>query len=130
MLGSCASSGTRLAALSGSALLGAGTGPLGAPPLPRVLERAASKAASSTAFDPPGFAPQLRGSIFLTNSANQSECLRRGLFGLPSGQAKLLRQIDAARDRTLLFLFNFQKRKLLGAFIASGPAGFPLEASA
>ena len=95
-----------------------------------MLERAASKAASSTAFDPPGFAPQLRGSIFLTNSANQSECLRRGLFGLPSGQAKLLRQIDAARDRTLLFLFNFQKRKLLGAFIASGPAGFPLEASA
>ena len=41
-----------------------------------------------------------------------------------------LRQIDAARDRTLLFLFNFQKRRLLGAFIATGPAGFPLEASA
>lgn len=100
------------------------------PPLPRVLERAASKAASCTAFGPAGFAPQLRGSIFLTNSANQGECLRRGLFGLPSGQAKLLRQIDAARDRTLLFLFNFQKRRLLGAFIATGPAGFPLEASA
>ena len=95
-----------------------------------MLERAASGVASSTAFDPPGFAPQLLGSIFLTSSANQSECLRRGLFGLPSGQAKLLRQIDAARDHTLLFLFNFQKRKLLGAFIASGPAGFPLEASA
>jgi hypothetical protein len=103
---------------------------VGAPPLPRVLERAASKAASSTSFEPPGFAPQLRGSIFLTNSANQDECLRRRLFGLPGGQAKLLHQIDAARDRTLLFLFNFQKRKLLGAFIASGPAGFPLEPSA
>ena len=77
-----------------------------------------------------GFAPQLRGCIFLTNSANQSECLRRQLFGLPHGQAGLLRQIDAARGSTLLFLFNFQRRCLLGAFIASGPAGFPLEASA
>ena len=98
-----------------------------------LLELAAPKVTDSIAYGygpSPGFAPQLRGCIFLTSSANQGECLRRGIFGLPHGQAGLLRQIDAARDRTLLFLFNFQRRQLLGAFIASGPAGFPLEASA
>tara|TARA_B100000795_G_scaffold241170_1_gene203773 strand:- start:225 stop:677 length:453 start_codon:yes stop_codon:yes gene_type:complete len=44
----------RLAALASSVLSGREAGPLGAWPLPRELERAASKAADSTAFDPSG----------------------------------------------------------------------------
>ena len=51
----CASSqGARMAALGGSALLEGEAGPFGALPLPRVLERAASKVADSAAFDHPG----------------------------------------------------------------------------
>ena len=49
-LGSCASSGRtwRLQAARHSSQGGRGAGPLGAPPLPRLLERAASKAADPT----------------------------------------------------------------------------------
>ena len=77
-----------------------------------------------------GFVPNLSGAIFLTNTANEAECLQRGLFGLPSNQKPLLKRIEAAHERTLLFLFNFQRRVMLGAFVAAGPAGFPLQRSA
>ena len=56
--------------------------------------------------------------------------MHRPLPSAAQGQASLLRKIDAARSSTLLFLFNFQRRTLLGCFFASGPAGFPLEPSA
>ena len=61
-LGSCASSGRAwrlwLARPSREE-----AGPLGAQPLPRVLERAASKAADSTAFDLPGVVVARKGVI-------------------------------------------------------------------
>ena len=76
------------------------------------------------------FKPGLVGAIFLTNTANEDECLQRGLFGLPRRQAALVRDIDAAPERTLIFLYNFQEKKMLGAFVAAGRAGFPLHADA
>ena len=85
---------------------------------------------NGSAAGPLCFAAGLSGAIFLTNTPNERECLDRGLFGLPRGQERLLRQIDGARGTTLLFLFNFQTRNLLGTFVASGPAGFPLQADA
>ena len=76
------------------------------------------------------FRPGLVGAIFLTNQGNEEECLRRGLFGLPNRQAAMVRDIDAAPESTLIFLYNFQHRKMLGAFVAAGRAGFPLHADA
>ena len=45
-------------------------------------------------------------------------------------QAAMVRDIDAAPESTLIFLYNFQHRKMLGAFVAAGRAGFPLHADA
>ena len=53
-LGSCASSGHAWRLCGSSALPGVETQPLGAQPLPRALELAASKAANFTGCDPPG----------------------------------------------------------------------------
>ena len=54
------------------------------------------------------------------------ECLGRGLFGLPTGRSKMVRDVSNALEQTILFLFNFTARTLTGVFMASGEAGFPL----
>ena len=80
------------------------------------------------------FKPGLVGAIFLTNQSNEEECLCRGRFGLPNRhvprQAAIIRDIDAAPESTLIFLYNFQQRKMGGVFVAAGRAGFPLHADA
>ena len=80
------------------------------------------------------FKPGLVGAIFLTNQSNEEECLCRGLFGLPNRhvprQAAIIRDIDAAPESTLIFLYNFQQRKMGGVFVAAGRARFPLHADA
>ena len=42
----------------------------------------------------------------------------------------MVRGISAASKRMLLFLYNFQQRKMLGVFVAAGRAGFPLHEDA
>ena len=76
------------------------------------------------------FIPGVRGAIFGATSATFDECLARGLFGAPAGRSDAVRRISAERDRTLLFLFNFDSREMHGVFTPTAPAGFPLEAEA
>ena len=88
----CASSGVRLSTPAGSALPRVEAGPLGAPPLPRLLERAASRVADVTTFGhagvggaahlPGGGGGTRRGGCsFPPDGVRQRRlyCLRRGL---------------------------------------------------
>ena len=76
----------RPAALGSSALPGEEASPLGAQPLPRVLELAASKPADSTAFDPPGTTCTLRRGPTCMRPSDDS-CLMRGTCSSPTRPA-------------------------------------------
>ncbi|XP_059439300.1 uncharacterized protein LOC132171905 isoform X2 [Corylus avellana] len=55
------------------------------------------------------------GAIFMSNSTTKKECLRRGLFGLPSSHGHFVKQVKAGM---ILFLFDYDKRHLHGVFRA------------
>lgn len=55
------------------------------------------------------------GAIFMSNSTTKKECLRRGLFGLPSSDGDFVKQVKAGM---ILFLFEYDKRHLHGVFQA------------
>ncbi|CAH2059314.1 unnamed protein product [Thlaspi arvense] len=64
------------------------------------------------------------GAIFMSNSSTRKECLRRGLFGLPMGQAGFVKQVKAGM---LLFLFEFESRELHGVFQACSDGAINIE---
>lgn len=60
------------------------------------------------------------GAIFLSNSSTLEECFERRLFGLPSTYADFVREVKAGM---ILFLFEYENRKLYGVFEASCDGG-------
>ncbi|KAF8412707.1 hypothetical protein HHK36_000675 [Tetracentron sinense] len=55
------------------------------------------------------------GAIFMSNSTTKKECFRRNLFGLPPSQAGFVKKVKSGM---ILFLFEYEKRKLYGVFQA------------
>ncbi|KAF5474620.1 hypothetical protein F2P56_006505 [Juglans regia] len=62
----------------------------------------------------PGHVPEY-GAIFMSNSVTKRECYRRRLFGLPASQGSFVKHVKAGM---ILFLFEYEKRKLHGVFQA------------
>lgn len=60
------------------------------------------------------------GAIFMCNRKTKQECLRRGLFGLPPSQARFVQKIKSGM---ILFLFEYEERKLFGVFEAASDGG-------
>ncbi|XP_031505171.1 uncharacterized protein LOC116267534 isoform X2 [Nymphaea colorata] len=60
------------------------------------------------------------GAIFMCNRETKKECLARGLFGLPPSQAQFVQKIKSGM---ILFLFEYEERKLFGVFEASSDGG-------
>ncbi|KAK3014776.1 hypothetical protein RJ639_009174 [Escallonia herrerae] len=56
------------------------------------------------------------GAIFMSNMETKRECFRRNLFGLPPSKANFVKQVKAGM---VLFLFEFERKQLLGVFQAS-----------
>ncbi|KAL2922818.1 B2 protein [Bienertia sinuspersici] len=63
----------------------------------------------------PGCFPQY-GAIFMANNSTRKECFERELFGLPYEFADFVMEVKIGM---LLFLFDFQERKLYGVFTAN-----------
>ncbi|KAJ8758573.1 hypothetical protein K2173_000294 [Erythroxylum novogranatense] len=63
----------------------------------------------------PGEVPEY-GAIFMSSSSTKKECFKRQLLGLPMGQANFVKQV---KEGMILFLFEYEKRKLHGVFRAS-----------
>lgn len=61
-----------------------------------------------------GVVPEF-GAIFMSNSTTKRECFRWELFGLPASQANFVKQVKSGM---LLFLFEYESRKLYGVFQA------------
>ncbi|XP_010276179.1 PREDICTED: uncharacterized protein LOC104610989 [Nelumbo nucifera] len=61
-----------------------------------------------------GIVPEY-GAIFMSNRATKKECFKQKLFGLPFNRADFVKQVKAGM---LLFLFEYEKRKLYGVFEA------------
>ncbi|KAK6917019.1 Development/cell death domain [Dillenia turbinata] len=55
------------------------------------------------------------GAIFIANCTTKKECMRRKLFGLPSAHGNFVKQV---KDGMILFLFEYEKRRLYGVFQA------------
>ena len=62
-----------------------------------------------------GLVPEA-GAIFMSNCATLEECFERKLFGLPSSYADFVGEVKAGM---ILFLFEYENRKLYGVFVAS-----------
>lgn len=56
------------------------------------------------------------GAIFMCSNSTKKECFERCLFGLPSSQADFVKQI---KKGMVLFLFEYEERKLYGVFRAT-----------
>lgn len=56
------------------------------------------------------------GAIFMSNSGTKRECFKRKLFGLPSSEIKFVEKVKAGM---ILFLFEYDKRRLHGVFKAT-----------
>lgn len=67
------------------------------------------------------------GFIFGCTQETMSECLSRALFGLPDRYMDMVAKIE---PRAPLFLFDFQRRELLGGFEASTFGGWQLDGRA
>ncbi|KAI8527879.1 hypothetical protein RHMOL_Rhmol12G0108300 [Rhododendron molle] len=61
-----------------------------------------------------GNAPEF-GAIFMSNRSTIKECFERKLFGLPHAFAEFVKEVKAGM---ILFLFEFQQKKLYGVFWA------------
>lgn len=55
------------------------------------------------------------GAIFMANQSTKKECLFRKLFGLPPPQINFVKKVKCGM---VLFLFEFEERKLFGVFQA------------
>ncbi|KAF5190423.1 B2 protein [Thalictrum thalictroides] len=62
-----------------------------------------------------GSDPSIVGAIFMANCRTKTECLNRKLFGLPPSQANFVKRVKSGM---MLFLFEFEERKLYGVFQA------------
>lgn len=58
----------------------------------------------------------LVGAIFMCNRRTKKECLGRKLFGFPYNQADFVKKVKAGM---VLFLFEYEERKLHGVFEAT-----------
>uniref|UniRef100_A0A1D1XVI2 B2 protein n=1 Tax=Anthurium amnicola TaxID=1678845 RepID=A0A1D1XVI2_9ARAE len=58
----------------------------------------------------------LMGAIFMSNRSTKEECFRRKLFGSPASQEGFVKKIKAGM---VLFLFEYEERKLYGVFEAT-----------
>lgn len=67
------------------------------------------------------------GAILMSNRTTKHEYLQRKLFGLPSSKAKFVKQIKAGM---LLFLFEYEERKLYGVFEATSDGAMNIEPNA
>lgn len=56
------------------------------------------------------------GAIFMSNRSTMEECFERKLFGLPASQTDFVRGVKVGM---ILFLFEYEKRKLHGVFEAT-----------
>ena len=64
------------------------------------------------------------GAVFGCTHKTKDECMSRQLLGLPGGHKKM---IDGIKPfSTALFLFNYSKREMYGAFEADKPGGMNL----
>lgn len=66
-----------------------------------------------------GLVPE-SGAIFMSDCTTLEECFERRLFGLPSTYADFVREVKAGM---ILFLFEYENRKLYGVFEASCDGG-------
>ncbi|CAI9088008.1 OLC1v1022235C1 [Oldenlandia corymbosa var. corymbosa] len=73
------------------------------------------KASSYYYYENGGDFPE-HGAIFMSSSATKEECLRRNLFGLPMAFADF---VEAVRPGMILFLYEYESRKLHGVFEAT-----------
>lgn len=55
------------------------------------------------------------GAIFMSSRTTKEECLARKLFGLPLASADFVQNV---RSGMILFLFEYENRKLYGVFEA------------
>ncbi|KAF6136842.1 hypothetical protein GIB67_043231 [Kingdonia uniflora] len=62
------------------------------------------------------FSRDVSGAIFMSNRSTKKECLKRKLFGLPYAQANFVKSVKAGM---ILFLYEFEEKKLHGVFRAS-----------
>ncbi|XP_077244458.1 DCD (Development and Cell Death) domain protein isoform X2 [Tasmannia lanceolata] len=66
----------------------------------------------------------VEGAIFMSNRATKKECLRRKLFGLPPSQETFVKQIKTGM---IMFLFEYEERKLYGVFEATSDGAMNIE---
>ncbi|KAL5079014.1 hypothetical protein RYX36_007435 [Vicia faba] len=66
-----------------------------------------------------GFFPE-DGAIFMSNKSTLKECFQRSLFGLPDSFSSFVNNVKAGM---ILFLFEFEARKLYGVFKAISDGG-------
>ena len=100
------------------------TGPLSAQPLPRVLERAASKAADFPAFDPPGAINGWLVGIHPPGGQGQLRTTVRVIWHMLLGHREVSRAIREAAAPGIASTSDARQRSLTsGAGGASGAAG-------
>lgn len=70
---------------------------------------------------------EMVGAIFMCNRATKKECFRSKIFGLPSRYAEF---VDKVKAGMLLFLFEYEERKLYGVFEAATDGAININTSA
>ncbi len=60
------------------------------------------------------------GYIFLCSDATENECLERGLLG---GKETYANQVKGLKKGDFLYMYNFNKKKLYGPFVAQSEVG-------
>ncbi|GAB2276396.1 hypothetical protein Dimus_011124 [Dionaea muscipula] len=67
------------------------------------------------------------GAIFMANTSTRKECFQRKIFGLPTALANFVMNIKTGM---ILFLFDYQERKLYGVFEACSDGRMNIVSSA
>ena len=70
------------------------------------------------------------GYVFHATNVTEAECLQKRLLGSSAKNLARLRNTISSNTEAVLFLYNFQSAKLIGAFRAAGPPGHKLQANA
>lgn len=73
-----------------------------------------------------GFFPEY-GAIFMSNKSTCKECFEKNLLGLPDCFSGFVRRVKAGM---ILFLFEFEERKLYGVFKAISDGGMNIDPGA
>ncbi|KAI3965786.1 hypothetical protein MKX01_010743 [Papaver californicum] len=71
--------------------------------------------------------PSFFGAIFMCNRRTKQECFERSLFGLPSSQAHFVNKVKYGM---VLFLFEYEERKLYGVFRANSDGAMNIKPNA